>query len=129
MKMQTVKSVFAAMVVPTAMIMTCACHERLAVESQATLNNKAEEIGQWEAQGWKYEETVGEEIPEATSAVHLSSDSARVIGAVAKREDGETIEKGFPQDDKLFLVVTMSGGERGTYCLVFSKQKPADTSE
>ena len=114
---------------PAAIVMTCACHERVADDAEVALTNKAAEIGKWEAEGWRYEETVGQEIPEASSGVPLSSDNARVVGAVARREDGELIEKGFPQDQKLFLVVTMSGGERGTYCLVFSKPKPPNKSE
>ena len=114
---------------PVAMVMTCSCQERLADDAEVAPSNKEAEIGKWEADGWRYQETVGEEIPEATSGVHLESDSARVIGAVARRADGELIEKGFPQEDTLYLVVTMSGGERGTYCLVFSKPKPPNKSE
>lgn len=129
MKTETIQRLLAAVAVPVAMVMTCSCQERLADDAGVAPSNKEAEIGKWEADGWRYQETVGEEIPEATSGVHLESDSARVIGAVARRADGELIEKGFPQEDTLYLVVTMSGGERGTYCLVFSKPKPPNKSE
>jgi hypothetical protein len=86
--------------------------------------SKTHEISKWEAEGWRYEETVGEEIPEAVVGAYLASDDARVIGALARTADGEIIRRRFPQDEELFFVVTMDGGEHGTYCLVFSKPKP-----
>ena len=123
--MHSIPSVLGSVGVIT-MFVSCTRQEPLPTKAEVTPSHKAAEVAKWASAGWTFEETVGEEIPEATAAVHLASEEASAVAACATTADGEIVRKRFPQDERLYLIVTMDGGQQGTYCLVFSKeQKPS----
>ena len=111
------------------LLVSCSRQGQVLVEGEFPRDNKGVEIGKWTSEGWAYEETVGDEIPGATAAVHLASDTARIVTACATTPQGEVLRKRFPQDQRRFLIVTMDGEERGTYCLVFSKAQQPGKSD
>jgi hypothetical protein len=112
-----------AAAVATMIIVSCGRPERVSNDQKLLRNYKATEIEKWTESGWTFVEVVGDEIPEALPAVHLGSDTARMVTAIARRPDGEPVRKRYSQEEKLYLVVTMDGGPKGSYCLVFSKAK------
>jgi hypothetical protein len=100
-------------------------------ESNPTASDKVHKNGQadeiekkrWQAEGWSYVETVGVPTDGAESMSFLKSDNARSISAVAF--DGmQRTKKVFPQEEHLYLVVTMGKADK-TYALVFRRGKAA----
>ena len=112
-----------AAAVATMIMVSCGRPERVSSDQELQRNRKATEIEKWTESGWRFEEAVGDEIPEALHAVYLASDTARMVTAIARMPDGETVRKRYSQKEKLYLVVTMDGEQKGSYCLVFSKAK------
>jgi hypothetical protein len=106
-----------------ALLVGCGREASPTASSKIHKNGQADEIEKkrWQAEGWSYVETFGVTTDGAESMSFLKSDNARSITAVAF--DGmQRTKKVFPQEEHLYLVVTMGKADK-TYALVFRRGK------
>ncbi|MFC7339446.1 hypothetical protein ACFQY0_19795 [Haloferula chungangensis] len=89
-------------------------------------SNIDNEISKWESSGWKFEEAVGSQIPDAIYISHISSPTASKVTAFSHINSEGPLKKSFAQDDRNFLLVTMGHEAHGNFSLVFSKLKPTE---